>query len=203
MTPRPSANGGEPTNLEGVLDDLERCCADHRGGRVSVHDMLDTIGPRSFGPLILVPGLIGISPIGAIPLVPAVMALIEVFVAAEILLHRQHVWIPQNLARRSTDTARLERALKAIRPYARVVDRFLGPRLTFLTQGFFFYVLALLTLLVALVTPIIEIVPLAGIVPNAALVSYGLAITAHDGLWALIAIAVTVASFYMLGLAIW
>jgi hypothetical protein len=52
--------------------------------------------------------------------------------------------------------------------------------------------------LVAAVTPIIEIVPLAGIVPNAAIVAFGLAITAHDGLAALIATLITGGSFYLL-----
>jgi hypothetical protein len=46
--------------------------------------------------------------------------------------------------------------------------------------------------------PIIEIVPLAGIVPNAALTAFGLAVTAHDGLWALIAFLSTAASIYLL-----
>jgi len=52
--------------------------------------------------------------------------------------------------------------------------------------------------LVSIVTPVIEIVPLAGIVPNAAIVAFGLAITAHDGVWAILATAFTLGSFYLL-----
>jgi hypothetical protein len=57
-------------------------------------------------------------------------------------------------------------------------------------------------LAVALVTPLIELVPLAGIVPNAAIVAFGLALTAHDGLWALIALGFTGASAYLIFLAV-
>ena len=188
-------------DLEHVLDLLLRACDEHDHGRVSVADAMRVIGDRSFGPLLLVPGLIGLSPIGAIPGVPGVMAVIVMFVAVQILIGRDHAWLPDTLGRRAIDTARLRRVVKAIHPYARRVDDFLGPRLTHLTTGFFFYVLAALCLLVAIVTPVIELVPLAGIVPNAAIVAYGLAITAHDGLWALVAFLFSGASIYLILMA--
>jgi hypothetical protein len=149
----------------------------------------------------LVPGLIGLSPIGAIPGLPGVMAVIVMFVASQILIGMDHAWLPDWLARRSIETTRLQRVVKAIHPYARHADRFLSPRLTLLTRGFFFYVLAALCLMVAIVTPVIELVPLAGIVPNAAIVAYALAITAHDGVWALVAFLFTGASIYLILMA--
>jgi hypothetical protein len=48
--------------------------------------------------------------------------------------------------------------------------------------------------------PVIEIVPLAGIVPNAALVAFGLAFTAHDGYWALLGLTITGVSAYLITL---
>jgi hypothetical protein len=68
------------------------------------------------------------------------------------------------------------------------------PRLGWLTRGVFFYVIAVVVLLIGLVTPILELVPLGGIPPNAAVVAFSLAIIAKDGLWALIAFAFTIAS---------
>jgi hypothetical protein len=53
-----------------------------------------------------------------------------------------------------------------------------------------------------MVTPVIELVPLAGIVQNAAIVAFGLALTAHDGIWALIATLITGGTFYLLFSAI-
>lgn len=188
-------------DLEHVLDLLLMACDKDEDGRVSVAEAIEVIGNRSFGPLLLVPGLIGLSPIGAIPGVPGVMAIIVMFVAGQILVGRDHAWLPEALARRSIETARLRRVVNAIHPYARRVDDFLSPRFTGLTTGFFFYVLAALCLLVAVVTPVIELIPLAGIVPNAAIVAYGLAITAHDGLWALVAFLFSAASIYLILMA--
>jgi hypothetical protein len=157
-----------------------------------------TLGARSFGPLLLVPGLIGVSPIGAIPGLPAVMALIVMIVAAQMLIGMDHAWLPGALLRRSMAGKRLRQACNAIRPYTRFIDRLLLPRFALLTHGPFLFVIAALVLAVAIVTPIIELVPIAGIVPNAAIVAFGLALTAHDGLWALIATLITAGSFYLL-----
>lgn len=191
----------EHHDLEQVLDRIAASCLKRPGGRVSVGDILETLGNRSFGPLLLVPGLIGLSPIGAIPGVPGVMAVIVMIVACQILIGMDHTWIPDGLSRRSIDAARLKRAIDAIQPGARIADKFLRPRLTFFTHGVFFYLLTAVCLLVAVVTPLIELVPLAGIVPNAAIVAFGLAITAHDGLWALVALTFTGASVYLISLA--
>ncbi len=191
----------EHHNLERVLEQIAAACEQHPAGQVSVGDILETLGNRSFGPLLLVPGLIGLSPIGAIPGIPGVMAVIVIIVACQILIGMDHAWIPAGLSRRSIDSSRLKRAVDTIRPVARVADKFLRPRLTFFTQGAFFYLLTGICLLVAVVTPLIELVPLAGIVPNAAIVAFGLAITAHDGLWALVALTITGGCVYLISLA--
>jgi len=188
-------------DLERIVDLLLVACDRSTDGRVSVRDAMRLIGNRSFGPLLLVPGLIGLSPIGAIPGVPGVMAVIVMFVATQILIGMDHAWLPDVLTRRSIDADRLRRVVNTIHPYARRFDDFLSPRFTFLTRGVFFYVLAALCLAVAIVTPVIELVPLAGIVPNAAIVAYALAITAHDGLWALAAFLFTGGSIYFIVMA--
>jgi hypothetical protein len=77
---------------------------------------------------------------------------------------------------------------------ARFIDHLLRPRMAWLTRGVFFYGIALLCLLIGLVTPILELVPLGGIPPNAAVVAFSLAIIARDGVWALLAFAFTIAT---------
>ncbi len=186
-------------NLEGVLRQLERAASQVGDeGQVSVGHVMKTLGARSFGPLILVPGLIGVSPIGAIPGLPAVMALIVFLIAAQMLIGMDHAWLPGALLRRSMAGKRLRQACRAVRPTARLIDKLLWPRLTALTRRPFLFVIAALVVAVAVVTPVIELVPFAGIVPNAAIVAFGLALTAHDGIWALIATLTTGGSFYLL-----
>jgi hypothetical protein len=200
----PAFTGDAPADLEQVMDRIVALAHTNgfaKEGRVSVADVMAAIGERSFGPLLLVPSLIGLSPVGAIPGIPAITSAVVILVAAQILMGFVHFWIPGWLARRSIDAHKLERGLNALKPGARFVDKFLlRPRLPLLTRGPFFYLIAALCLIVGLVTPIIELVPLAGIVPNAALVAFALAITARDGLWALLAFIFTAASAWLIAM---
>ena len=189
---------GAPANLEGILDELSAVATRAGEGEVSVAGVMAALGERSFGPLLLVPSLIGLSPIGAIPGLPAVMVAVEILIIGQMLLGWQHFRIPPALGRRAIDAHRFARGIDALRRPARYVDLFLRPRLSFLTEGVFFYTIALLCLLVALVTPVIELVPLAGIVPNAAVVAFSLALTARDGVWALLAFGFTGLCAYLI-----
>ena len=164
-------------------------------GRVTIASLMDVIGERSFGPLLLVPSLIALSPVGAVPGLPAITSAVIILITGQILVGHPHIWIPVWLGRRSIDARKLESGLSRLIPAARFIDRFLlAPRLSWLTTGPFFFVIALVCLLVGLVTPVLELVPLGGIPPNAALVAFSLAITVRDGLWALLAFAFTLGS---------
>jgi hypothetical protein len=96
------------------------------------------------------------------------------------------------------DAGKMERGLRKCRRVVRFIDHLLLPRLTWLTLGPFFYLIALLCLLIGLVTPILELIPLAGIPPNAAVVAFSLAIIAKDGLWALVAFLFTGGSLWLM-----
>jgi hypothetical protein len=202
LVPVPDKTPAAPAahhDLEDVIDHIIECCVHngpaHKGnGRVSVADLMDAIGERSFGPLLLVPSLIAVSPVGAIPGLPAITSVVIVLVSAQILVRHEHLWIPGWLARRSIDAGKMEKGLTKFKPVARFIDHMLLPRLPWLTRGPFFYAIALLCLLIGLVTPILELVPLGGIPPNAAVVAFSLAIVARDGVWALLAFAFTLAT---------
>lgn len=189
-------------DLEDVIDHLialaHRNGAAAPGGRVSVADLMDAIGQRSFGPMLLVPSLIAVSPVGAIPGLPAITSAVIVLIAAQILIRHDHFWLPGWLQRRSMDARKMEYGLEKSRPLARFIDHLLRPRWSWLTHGPFLYAIAAICLFIGLITPILELVPLGGIPPNAAVVAFSLALTARDGLWALLAFLCTGGTLWLL-----
>lgn len=52
------------SNLESLLDDTEGA-AKRADGDVTVGQIMDSIGRRSFGPLLMLPALIAFTPLGA------------------------------------------------------------------------------------------------------------------------------------------
>src|SRR5690606_19347672 len=81
----------EPENLEQLLERIEQA-DDDAGGRVSVGALLDAVGHRSFGAILLAAGLFTVLPGPAdIPGVPTLVGVLVLLVSGQILLRQDHV----------------------------------------------------------------------------------------------------------------
>lgn len=155
---------------------------------VSLDEIVDVLGRRSFGPLLLLAGLITLAPlIGDIPGMPTIMGMFVLLVAVQLLLNREHFWLPRWLLKKSISRDKFCKALDWIRPAARFLDRWLRPRLTGLVQGVGTRIVAALCILIAAAMPLMEVVPFSANGAGAALTALGLALVIKDGLLALIA----------------
>jgi hypothetical protein len=166
---------------------------------VSVDDIWHTIGQRSFGPLLLVAGLVVMTPLGGIPSVPTIFGMIVILIAGQLLLGRRNFWLPGFLRRLRTDQGKLDKSIRVSRPVARVIDRLIKPRLTWLTRPLWNRVIAGVSVALAAIMPPLELVPMGAAVPSAAITAFGLALVAHDGLLALIAFAISLGGFVLVG----
>ena len=175
-------------DLEALLDEMRRA-AESSDGKVTVGELLDRIGRRSFGALLLFPSLIAFTPLGGIPVLPTVMASMVVVIAAQLVVGLEHFWLPEVLLCRSLEAKKLCTSAEYLQRPARWVDRMIRPRLTRLTKEPFVHLAAVICILVALTVPPLEVVPFAGTVAWIAIGLFGLALIAHDGLLALIAFA--------------
>lgn len=169
---------------------------DEEAKQVTVADILGVIGQRSFGAMLLVPGLIVLSPISGIPGVPTMGALAVVLIVGQMLIGKRCFWVPEVLRRRRISRVRMVQARRFLLPMARFVDRLVWPRLSFLTRGPFAYLIALTCLAIALIMPPLEAILFANVVTSAAISAFGLALVAHDGVLAAIAFALTGGSFW-------
>lgn len=158
---------------------------------VSLGEILDAVGSRSFGPMLLVAGIVTLAPvIGDIPGVPTLMGMVVLLIVGQLLLHRDHIWFPDWLLKRSVPRDKLMKALGWMRSPARFIDKLIRPRLTALAGGFGIYLIAVACLLIAVAMPPMELIPFSANGAGAALTGFGLGLMAHDGILILLAYAV-------------
>ena len=189
-------NSKPPQNLEEMLDALEH--AGESSEKIDVSDILDLVGRRSFGPLLLVAGLIALTPINAIPGISTFFGLVILLFSGQLLIGRKSFWLPHFLARQSLDAAKIARGARKMQPAAAFVDRLLHPRLTILTGGEARRGIALACVMLALATPLLEFVPMATTAPAVAVCAFGLALIFHDGLLALAGYLATAVTAYLM-----
>jgi hypothetical protein len=183
------------TNIEELLDRIRAAAKDKK--QVTVNALYKEVGDRSFGPLILLAGLVTLAPLlGDIPGVPTTVGLVVILVTSQMVIGRSHFWLPKFLLNRSVSSVKLRKALSWLQRPARFVDRLIGPRLVGLTGGAANRVIACLCLLVGAAMPLMDFVPFTANIAGAALTAFGLSIIARDGLLA-------IGAFVFTALAVW
>jgi hypothetical protein len=184
----------EVTNLQQMLGRIETAAQD--SDQVTLGMIVNAVGSRSFGPLLLVAGLVLASPLSGIPGMPTSMGVVVLLIAGQ-LLFRQCCWLPRWLLDRSIARGKLCKAVGWTRRPARVVDGWLHPRLPLFIQGPSRYAVAAVCAVIAIGMPFMEVVPFSATVAGIALTAFGLSLIAQDGLLALIAFATTAAALVL------
>ncbi|WP_323769718.1 exopolysaccharide biosynthesis protein [Antarctobacter sp.] len=170
----------ENETVEQIVDALrEEASGD---GDVSVGDVLDRIGKRGFGPLMLIPALVVVTPIGGIPTVPTLFAMTVALLALQVIFGRRSLWLPRVIRDRALARKRLMQATDKARPVARRLDGLFGKRFEALTRPPAPRVAAGLALMLCLTIPPLEFIPFAALLPVSGIALLGLAITLRDGL---------------------
>ncbi len=178
-----------PKTLTAILRTLQTA---GKSSTVSVGDLTDALGARSFGPLLLVPSLILITPLSGIPGAPTTGAIIIVLVALQMVVGSNKVWLPEFVRKRTLRRTRINSVTKRLKPAARFLDRITSRRLTFLTHRPFSLLLVIPCIVLALAMPPLEIVPMTSTILATGIFLLALALTAQDGLLGLISLLLTV-----------
>lgn len=178
-------------SLQALLQRVRRS-TNGNTAEVSLENVLEALGSRAYAPLLVVLGLVIVSPVGDIPGASAFLGLVVALVATQFLLHRRHLWLPGWMLRRTVGARLVDRSIGWLEKPARFVDRHLQPRLRALTGRIGRHVIAISCLLAALMLVPLEFMPGASTVIGTALVAFGMALATDDGLAALVAFGFTV-----------
>lgn len=177
----------EPETVSDVLSELDELATAH--DEVRIADVLDDFGKRSFGPFIMIPALIELSPVGGIPGLPTVLATIIAMIALQLVLGRDHVWMPGFIQRRAIAGKKLHRAVGKLRGVAGWLDRHSKRRLEFFVGKGWSRIAAMIVIALCCTVPPLEFVPFASSMPMLAIAMLGMALTVRDGALTLAAIA--------------
>jgi hypothetical protein len=183
--------------LDQLLDRIQSAAREHP--RTSLRAVVDAIGIRSFAPILLFAGLVMLAPlIGDIPGVPVLMGIVVILVAGQLLLRRERVWLPEWLLERSIASGKVTTAIAWSRRPARFIDRWTQPRLRWAVRHAATPVIAIVCVILAAATPLMEVIPFSANIAGLAITAFGLALVTEDGLIGLGAMAVSISGLALL-----
>lgn len=198
MTSPPTRNAAHPDGLADVLDELSyNIKRDSDLGGIRLGVLLSAVGRRSYGPLLLLTGLIAISPLTVLPFTTSIVAAITLLIAGQMAIGLKRPWLPKQVldirVPRKAFFDFLDRARPTVERLEGVVLR---QRWSFMTVPLFVNLVALCVCAAALITFPLSLIPFAPLAPGIAIVLFGLGMTARDGVWLAVGIALTVAAVW-------
>ena len=172
-------------------------------GDLTVAEVLDLFGGRSLGPLLMLFGLIAaVPPIGAIPLVPTTMGVLTFLTAAQFALGRKRIWVPGFVANRGIGADRLRAGERRAGSVMERIDALVRQRGGRLIEGPPQRLIAVAACLIALMMPPLEAVPFGVAVPGTALIALGIGVTAKDGAFLVLGLAVAAVTLGLIVFAV-
>jgi hypothetical protein len=172
------------------------------GQCISVGMIREVAGQRAAGPMLMFPALVMMSPASIIPGVPTLVGVSTVLIAGQIALGREQLWLPRWLSRRRLPDKYGDKLVKFLKPVSEKVDAVAKPRWQGLIDGPLRRVGAGLCVLVGMIMPVLEVIPFTSTWAGAIVATYGLAITARDGLLAVVWIGLVAAVLCVAGLVL-
>lgn len=171
--------------LSSLLDDLARLALSR--DKITVAELIEAIGARGFGPLLVMLSAFLILPIGMVPGIPGVAAIIMILIGGRMMTGETRLWIPGRLGRAEFSGHLLAVSVARAQPAVLWLRPLLAPRLPFLIDSL---VMSRVVALILMVTGAVIFV--AGFIPGLPFVLslhvlvLGMALSTRDGLVALV-----------------
>ncbi len=192
-SPRPTPGEQQaPDSLSGLLDHF----VDSTEGQdnVKIVDLLDSLSSRSHGPMLLLPAIISISPIGMIPGMSIVTGTLIILIATQMMFFSSRPWIPKRLEYFQFSREKLKTGVEKMQPWVKWIEKVVHRRFDFLASGNAIYPVAIICVLLAISFYPLAFVPLGVLIPGFAITMFAIGLTAQDGLLVAIGFVLTSAA---------
>lgn len=189
MTTQDTPTARDKDELGSVIDVVERIEGAANGEKTRLEEITAAMGEASFVPVLMAPALAVVSPLSGVPLFSSTCGILIALVSLQMLLNRDHIWLPGFIMHRQVPSDRLRNAAKWLKKPARWLDRHSRERMRFLVKRPFDWITEAACLLCGLAMPFLELVPFSSSTLGAAVVLFSLALLVRDGLYTVFAIA--------------
>ncbi|ARC88238.1 exopolysaccharide biosynthesis protein [Rhodovulum sp. MB263] len=167
--------------ISSLLEDLAALAL--ANDRISIADLVETLGARGFGPLLVMLSAFLILPVGMLPGLPGVVAIFMILIGGRMMTGQTTLWLPARLRRVHISGHVLAVSVARAQPAALWLRPLLTPRLVALIEG------RIATRLIALILMVTGVlIFLLGFIPGLPFVlslhvlMLGLALSTRDGL---------------------
>jgi hypothetical protein len=198
LTSPTKRNAVRPEGLTDVLNEIAaKCDDDATPDSLTLDEILDSVGRRSYGPFLLVIGLFAISPATIVPGMTWLAALLTLLVAGQMALGLPRIWLPRKALQAQLPRNAVRSGIEKGRGAAKLIDKVLKPRLRFLSKPPFVNLVALMVIAAALITFPLGLIPFAPLAPGLAVAFFGLGMVARDGLWLALGATIMLGTFWL------
>lgn len=165
--------------------------------RVTLGDLSNVLGERAFGFLMLVLGLPNVIALAAIPGFSTVTGVPIILVAGQMMFGMKKPWLPEFVNKRSLASEDFRRFVEKAKPFLDRLERFLRPRLRWLTDGGITD--RLLGAHCAVMAIVLSLpIPFGNLLPALSICFVALGLIERDGGFVLAGLALGVATFIFL-----
>lgn len=156
----------------------------------SIRQIVQALGENSLTPNLIFVALAVVSPLSGVPLFSSICGITIALISAQMLIGRDHIWLPSLVMSRRIDSNKLDRALTALRRPAGWLDRVTRPRLRWLVRGPVRKLTQALCMVCGLAMPFLEIVPFTSSLLGSVVSLLAFGMLARDGLFTLAGLAI-------------
>ncbi|MCL9685075.1 exopolysaccharide biosynthesis protein [Legionella maioricensis] len=153
-------------------------------GEITYQRIIDTLGERAFGIVLLFFALPSALPFSAIPGVSFIFSVPILLFAFQMIFARKTLWLPKIVANRTIHQEAIAKIIHTATPYIIKVEYFLKPRWPFMNSRFMEIMngVVICCLAVLLMLPI----PLSNFIFSSLLIIFGMGLIEKDGLFILL-----------------
>jgi len=201
MTASEPASGLVPAHSFSLSTLLLNFARQFKGERVSIRDIKNSLGRRSFALILFVLAIPNSLPIVGVPGFSTVTGMPMLLIAFQMMIGQQHIWLPKWITNREFSRKGFLKLIEKSTPWLARIEKLLKPRWLWLAKGSVERVLASVCFLMAflLVLPI----PFGNLLPGLSLLFISLGLLERDGVCVFLGLIVSVMSLFYLHGLVW